>query len=241
MDSRIDIMGVHFDNLTMEQAVSYAASCMENGNKCRVVTPGTEHGLACRKDKALLQSINTAQLVIPDSTGVIKASNILKTPLKERVAGIDFAKELCKWMGEHEKKLFLYGAKPEVVKKAAENLKAEYPGLVIAGTLDGYTNDEEKDVEFINAAGADALFVCKGAPKQELFMEKYQDTLDCLVLAGLGGSLDIFSGELKRAPEVFIRHNLEWLYRLIKQPSRIKRMIKLPMYLLYAIREKKGK
>ena len=133
------------------------------------------------------------------------------------------------------KSVFLFGSKPGVAEAAADNLTAAYPGLVISGTCNGYFTDDGPIIEKINAASPDLLLVCLGAPKQELWMSENASRLNVRLMAGLGGSLDVFAGNVKRAPAAWQRLGLEWLYRLIKEPRRIKRMIKLPLFVLAVI------
>jgi len=215
---------------------------IERGEKCRVVTPNAEIGLDCLKNEQLRKLVNESELVLPDGVGVVHAARILDRPLKGKVPGIEFGEKLCDRLQNTGKTLFLFGSKPGVADAAAVKLKEKYPGLLIAGTLNGYFSDEKTVVDTINAAEPDVLFVCLGCPKQELFMERWRDELTCSVMAGLGGSLDVLSGNLQRAPKAFRDLGLEWFYRLLKEPKRIKRMARLPLYLIYAEREKrKGK
>ena len=130
--------------------------------------------------------------------------------------------------------LFLLGAKPGVAELAAAELKQRYPGLQICGTHDGYFQEDGPVVEEIRTAAADVVFVCLGAPKQEQWMAAHGAACGAKLLVGLGGSLDVFAGQVKRAPETWQKLGLEWLYRLIKQPSRIGRMAKLPLFLVSA-------
>ena len=145
-------------------------------------------------------------------------------------------------MGREGKRVFLLGAKPGVADAAGEKLRERFPGLVIAGTNDGYFQDDDPVVEKINAVQPDLLLVCLGAPKQELWMQRNAPRLRVGLMAGLGGSLDVFAGNVKRAPKFFQKLGLEWFYRLIKEPKRIGRMMKLPKFLLAAIgRKLRGK
>jgi len=238
---RLQILSVGFDNVTMDEAVDIAVSYIIRGERCRIVTPNAEIAYQAERDKELQDIINASQLVLPDGVGVIKASRILGTPLKEKVAGIDFADQLCKRLAQTGHSLFLYGAKPGIAQAAGAKLKEKYPGLVVAGTFDGYAPEEEA-IKAVNLSCADALFVCLGSPKQEHFMENNRSVLTPVLMAGLGGSLDVFAGAARRAPDLFIRLGLEWFYRLIKQPGRIGRVSRLPFYLLdAAIRKKRGK
>ena len=232
---RIDILGVAFDNVTMEQAVERTAAMLAEGGAHYAVTPNAEFVQRAEKDEAFRAALNGADLVLPDGIGVIYASKILKRPLQGRVPGCDFAAALCSWMAQNGKKLFLLGAKPGVAEQAGHNLEQAHPGLTVCGTHDGYFKDDAPVIEQINNSGADVVFVCLGAPKQENWISANCDKLCASVFIGLGGSLDIYAGNSKRAPAFFCRFGLEWLYRLICQPWRIKRMMALPKYILRVI------
>ena len=196
-----------------------------------VVTPNAEIVYEAMHDGELCKLINDADLVLPDGAGVVLASKILKTPLKEKVAGVDFADNLLGVLAKTGGSAYLLGSKPGVAELAAEKMLQKHPGLTIAGMADGYFKDEAAVVAKINAVKPDFLFVCLGAPKQERFMVNHRDELDVKLMAGLGGSLDSFAGTVKRAPKWMIKLSLEWLYRLIKEPKRFKRMLRLPKFL----------
>jgi N-acetylglucosaminyldiphosphoundecaprenol N-acetyl-beta-D-mannosaminyltransferase len=138
-------------------------------------------------------------------------------------------------MAKAGKSVFLFGAKPGVADLAAEKLRERFPGLIIAGTANGYFTDDAPIIEQINAAKPDLLLVGLGAPKQELWMQKNSARLDVRLMIGCGGSLDGFAGTVQRAPEAWQRANLEWLYRLIQEPRRFWRMMRLPLFLLAVI------
>lgn len=235
---KTDILSVEFDNTTLDEAVEKAMEYINAGKKCRVVTPNAEIGLDCLKNNELREIVNSSELVLPDGIGVVYAAKILGVPLRGKVAGVEFGEKLADRMQNTGRSLFLFGGKPGVAEAAADNLKKKYPGLEIAGTQNGYFDDEEKMVETINSAHPDALYVCLGCPKQEIFMAEHRDELCASLTAGLGGSLDVFSGKSQRAPEIFVKLGLEWFYRLIKEPKRIKRMARLPLYLIYAFKYK---
>ena len=236
---RIDVLGVGFDNMTMEQAVAEGVRLLNTPGAHYVVTPNPEIVEVCRTDEDAREAVNGADLVLADGIGVIYGAKMLGTPLKGRVTGIGFAQGLMARMAESGKRLFLLGAKPGVAEKAAENLRRQYPGLVIAGTRDGYFQEDQPVIEAIRASGADAVFVCLGAPKQEKWMRANGEATGARLLVGLGGCLDVFSGEVRRAPEIFQKLGLEWLHRLIKNPSRIGRMMKLPLFLFHVAGEKR--
>lgn len=183
--------------------------------------------------------VNHAAIVRRMASALSTPAKILGEGLPGRVPGIEFAEELCAAMAKENMRLFLLGAKPGIAEKAGANLCAKFPGLVLAGTHDGYFKDTQQVVDAINAAGrADAVFVCLGAPKQEKFIAANIDDIHGTLFCGLGGSLDVFAGVSRRAPDIFIKLGLEWFYRLLKQPSRIGRMMKLPKFLLVVICER---
>lgn len=223
-------MDVGFDDLTMDEAVSRAQKCFESRNACYIVTPNPEIVMLCRDDPSLAQAVHGAYLVLADGVGIVYGAKILGTPLKQKLPGIDFAQQLFAIMAKEGKTLFLLGAKPGVAEKAAEVLTAQFEGLRIVGMNDGYFQDDAPVVEKINAVSPDLLLVCLGAPKQELWMRENAPKLSVGLMAGLGGSLDVFAGEVKRAPEVWQKLGLEWFYRLCKEPSRAGRMSNLPKF-----------
>ncbi len=235
---RNDVLGVGFDNVTMEQAVQRAGELITAGGFHYAVTPNAEFVQRAETDGQFRDALNAADLVLPDGIGVVYAAKILGRPLQGRVPGCDFAAALCDWMASNQKKLFLLGAKPGVAEQAGQNLAAAHPGLTVCGVHDGYFQEDASVVQEIRAAGADVVFVCLGAPKQEYWMIEHGPETGAAFLIGLGGSLDVFAGTVKRAPEVWQKLGLEWLYRLLKQPSRIGRMAKLPLFLVSAIKAK---
>ena len=228
---KTDIMGLQFDNITMEEALDAAKALLQGEHAARVVTPNAEIAYEALHDENMRTLLNSAELMLPDGAGVVLASKILKTPLKQKVAGVDFADGLLGVLETTGQSLYLLGSKPGIGELAAQKMMQKHPRLRIAGIADGYFQDEAPVIDKINASGADVLFVCLGAPKQEQFMARHQKTLHVKLMAGLGGSLDSFAGTVKRAPKWMIRLNLEWLYRLIKEPKRFKRMLRLPKYL----------
>ena len=237
---RIEILGVGFDNITMEQAVAEGVRLINTPGAHYAVTPNPEIVEVCRTDPEAMEAVRNADLVLADGIGIIYGAKLLGTPLKGRVTGIGFAQGLMGEMAQNGKSLFLLGAKPGVAEKAADKLRTAYPGLQIAGTRDGYFQEDGPVLEEIRASGADVVFVCLGAPKQEKWMRKNGAASGARLLVGLGGCLDVFSGEVQRAPEIFQRLGLEWFYRLVKNPSRIGRMMKLPLFLLHTAGERRS-
>lgn len=236
--SRVNIMGVGFDNMTLPQAFGRTAEMVARGESGYIVTPNPEIVYACRENAAFAAALNGASLVVPDGIGIVHASRLLKTPLPERVPGIELGEQLVAWMAQHEKRLYLLGAKPGVAERAAENLKSTYPGLIIAGTHDGYFKEDTPVVTLLKQAEPDAVFVCTGFPKQEMFMAAHARELPHCIMLGLGGSLDVYAGEVRRAPGFFRKCGLEWFYRLLCEPKRIARMMKLPVFLWLVLCER---
>ena len=229
------ILGVRVDKVTKAQALETFRQLLD-GSRCElIVTPNAEIVEKASKTPQLRRIINEdAALVTPDGVGLIYASKLKGDPIEEKVAGIDFARsaiEICAQLG---RSVYLLGSKPGVAEAAAANLEKEIPGLKIAGFRDGYFKEEEEAsiVRQINESGADFLCVALGSPKQEYFVIRHRDMLK--VKAGLGGSLDIWSGQLNRAPAFYIDHGLEWLYRMIQEPKRLKRLPALPVFLIKA-------
>ena len=238
---RIDVLGVGFDNVTMAEAVEQGMALLHSEGSHYVVTPNPEIVEACRENGAAKAAVNGADLVLPDGIGIIKGAAMLGTPLKEKTPGIEFAAHMMERMAGEGMSLYLLGAKPGIAEQAAEKLSAQYPGLKIAGTHDGYFKEDGPVVEDIRQSGADCVFVCLVAPKQEFWMAKNGPATGARLLCGLGGSLDVFAGTVERAPKFFCDHGLEWFYRLCKEPKRIGRMMKLPLFLVHVKQEKRKK
>ena len=231
---RTDVLGVAFDDVTLEEAVDRGMALLDEEGPHLVATPNPEIVQIAEKDPEFAKILADAALVLADGVGVIHAAKILGRPLKGRVPGIEFASALMERMTGTGRRLYLLGAKPGVAEMAAANLQAKYPGLVICGTHDGYFKEDGPVVQAIRDSGAEAVFVCLGAPKQEKWIAANGAATGAKLLVGLGGSLDAFAGTVKRAPEAFQKLGMEWFYRLCTQPSRIGRMAKLPLFLVSA-------
>ena len=231
MENRLNILGVGVDTCTMEAATDFLTAATDSGGLTSVYTPNSEIILHAYKNPDYADVLNRGTLITADGIGVVYASKILKRPLPERVSGFDLANKLLERCAPLGKTLYLFGGKPGVAEKASEKIKELYPGINIVGISDGYF-DEEKEkriIADINAKSPDILFVCLGFPKQERWIDAHSD-LSARVAMGIGGSLDVFAGEVKRAPEFFQKCGLEWFYRLLKQPSRFIRMLALPKF-----------
>lgn len=229
---KINILGVHVDAIDMNEAVAKVKGFLENDGANAVFTPNSEIMMAAYRDEKFKDILNSAEMIIADGVGVVYASRILKRPLPERVAGFDLACRTLEEVSDGNKSVYFFGGKPGVCELAIENLKKKYPDLCVSGFSDGYFDDEKekKIIEDIKEKKPDILFVCLGAPKQELWISKHKDELGAKVLLGVGGTLDVLAGTAKRAPVFFQKTGLEWLYRLLKQPKRIGRMLDLPKF-----------
>lgn len=231
---KTDIRGLNVDNVTMDEALEIAKKALFTGTfPALVFTPNAEIAQACAENAETLSLINSADLILPDGAGILRAARILGTPLKEKVAGVDFGDHIAYICGNSGKKLYILGGKPSVAEAAANRLRDKYKGLDVAGYHDGYFNkigaDSELIVADINESGADVLFVCLGFPVQEKWAADNKSRFKTVrLIACLGGSVDIYAGKAKRAPKLFISLHLEWFWRLLKDPSRIKRMTSLP-------------
>jgi len=195
-----------------------------------VITANPEILMYAREHSDYQRILKQADYITPDGIGVIQGAQILGTPLPERITGYDTLLKLLTWGAQHRQRVFLLGAKPAVLNAVVKKVKTTYPNLVIAGALDGYFDDEGAVVDQIVAAKPDMIFIATGFPKQEFFIANYRHRLDGLWM-GVGGSFDVLAGAVKRAPKFWQRHHIEWLYRLIQEPSRFKRMLVLPRYL----------
>ena len=249
-NNRVDVLGIRFDDISIDQAVLRALEVMKrsgcrsgsglydrvSGEKEYVVTPNPEIVWMARRNELLRAALCGASLVLPDGIGIVYGARILGSPLRNgRVPGIEFASSLFEKMAENGGTVFLLGAEPGIAETAGQNLSEKHPGLIIAGTADGYFTDSGQIIGHINTAGPDLLLVCLGAPKQEIWMAENLESLNIGMCAGLGGALDVFAGKVKRAPLFFRRLGLEWLYRIIREPRRIKRAMKLPLFLFVVI------
>ncbi|HIU58138.1 MAG TPA: WecB/TagA/CpsF family glycosyltransferase [Candidatus Ornithomonoglobus merdipullorum] len=232
MDNKVNILGVHVDMVNIPEAADRIIGFLGEKGLHKVYTPNSEIIMAAYKDEAFRNLLNNAELLTADGIGVVYASKILGKPINERAAGYDIACRVLERIAGTEHKLFLFGGKPGVAEKAEAELLKTYPGLKIVGCRNGYfkPEDEPAIVKEINDSGADIVFVCLGAPKQEQWISRHADELSARVAMGIGGSLDVFAGTAERAPKFFCDHGIEWLYRLAKQPSRAGRMLALPKF-----------
>lgn len=231
-------LDVYVTTLNYDEILADIEKRMAAGEKSTIVAVNPEKLIAASKDENVKQLINSATYQIPDGIGVVLASKLKGGRITSRVTGIDMMERLIELSAKKGYRVFLYGAKEEVVKKAKENLEAKYPGLQIVGYSNGYVNDYDSLIKKINDSKADILFVALGSPRQELWIKTYMNDLNVKVLQGVGGSFDVFAGHVKRAPKLFRNLGLEWFYRLVTDPKRFKRQLALPKFLWKILWEK---
>ena len=240
---KINVMGIPFNNATLEEAVHLAFGFIDEGRQALAVTPNAEIMELCFEKSEVKSAVLSAEIILPDGEGALWAAKMLGTPLKEKGAGVDFGMECANRAAEDGRSIFLLGGKEGVAAKAAEALKKRFPRLKIAGTQCGYFDREgtENDtvVSKINESGADVLFVCLGAPAQELWAKKNRASLSPLLISCLGGSLDVYAGNVKRAPKSVVKMRAEWLFRIIREPRRIVRAVALPKFIMSVYRYKR--
>ncbi|WP_060207183.1 WecB/TagA/CpsF family glycosyltransferase [Sporosarcina koreensis] len=232
------ILGVDVNTENYDELIPKLFQNIDAKKKSLIVAINPEKLMKAKDDPALKALLNRAEFQIPDGIGVIIASKIQKGNITSRVTGVDMMDRIVREAARTSKSIFLYGAKPGVAEAAAAKLIETYHDLKVAGTQDGYEKDTSKVINKINEAKPDILFVAMGSPKQELWIEEHRDNLHPILYQGVGGSFDVLAGNIKRAPAAFQKAGAEWLYRLLLEPSRIKRQMNLPKFLFEIIRSK---
>ncbi len=240
MRNTVDVLGVNVDKVTFDQALDIAETLAKTDGVSAIFTPNPEIIMCAKDDTQMRDILNSADLCTADGIGVVYGAKILGDPVPQRVAGFDLTCALLERLSKTGEGIFLFGAKPGVAEEAKRRLEERHPGIVISGTRNGYfkEEDEAEIVEQINQSGAKVLLVCLGAPKQEKWIAKHKEDLKVNLCLGVGGTLDVLAGAAKRAPEIFIKLNLEWAYRIFKNPSRIGRFAALPKFVIEVIKNK---
>jgi N-acetylglucosaminyldiphosphoundecaprenol N-acetyl-beta-D-mannosaminyltransferase len=208
---------------------------IESGKPHLVVTADASGHVIARDDPEFLRIVNGAALITPDSTGVLWAARRLGTPLEERVSGVDLAEQLCADSARKGYGVYFFGAEPGVAEEAAEKIRERYPGAHIAGTAHGYIRTPEEEaavIHDIQEKRPAVLLVAMGIPKQEKWITRHMDQLGVPVCMGVGGTFDVFSGRVDRAPVWMQRRGLEWLYRLYRNPRKLSKVATLPVFML---------
>lgn len=229
MNERVKLLGYEINTYNFEDAVEFAKS-----SSGQVVTINPE----MMSNPDMIEIVNSAKLVIPDGIGVGIGLKISGYNVK-RIPGIQFAHRMIEECAKDNKSVALIGAKPEIIEKAASNLKKEFENLNLAYIQDGYFDDEERVLKELQASNPRLVLCALGSPKQEFFIRKAENLLPEALFIGVGGSFDVWSGVVQRAPEIYQKLGLEWLYRTIKEPQRFKRIFPtLPLFVLRVLKEK---
>ncbi|AQW24421.1 WecB/TagA/CpsF family glycosyltransferase [Clostridium perfringens] len=214
---------------------------IENKKRVNIISGNPEVLYNGIKNEFLKNSFTKEDaLIIPDGVGTLLAAKINGIDITEKIAGIEVMNMLLKEARDKNLKVFLLGAKEEILIKCKEKIKENYDGINIVGSNNGFFDLDNCDdlIKKINESKADILFVAMGAPRQEVFIEKYKDKLCCKIFMGVGGSFDVFAGNVNRAPQFMINIGMEWLYRVAKEPWRIKRLGSIPKFLVLSIKER---
>lgn len=235
------ILGIPVDDVDMKRALDFVDSAIKN-NELRqyILAINPEKVIALQRNNFLRSMSEKAALLIPDGIGVVLAMRWLYGLPATRVPGSELMPNICREAVKNGYKIFLYGSKEDVNKAAVEKLRNTHPGIQIVGRSNGYLKENQMPnlIREINGSGADILFIALGSPKQEQWIQTYLPKLNVKVCQGIGGTLDTIVGVVRRAPVFFRWAGLEWLYRLVKEPKRIRRQIVLPIFALKVLKEK---
>ena len=232
-----------FDKLYNKSEESFYEILEKNlsqNKKTFIVTANPETFMMSEKDEEMRKLLlDNDTFLVPDGIGIVKAARMINYDVKERITGIDIANELLKLGNKQKKSIYLFGAKQEVIDSMEKVLKESYPNLNLVGMSNGYEKDKDKIFEKIVKTKPDIVLVALGIPLQEKLIYKHLDKFDKGIFAGVGGSFDVISGHKKRAPKIFIKLNLEWLYRILKEPKRLKRFYDSNVKFIFKVRRQK--
>lgn len=238
---KVPILNVLIDSVTMTEAVQKIEGFMKSKTPHLVATANAEMIMMANRDAELKDILNNAALVVPDGAGTVWAARHHGYAMPERVAGVDMTQQLLALSAKKKYRVFFLGAAPGIAEKAKKQAEKKYKSLSVVGVHDGYFNDatEPEVINQIKAARPHLLLVALGVPRQEKWIKQHMDELNVPVLIGVGGTFDVMAGVVKRAPVWMQRAKLEWLYRGMKQPQRIGRLMALPKFVVRVCREKK--
>ena len=234
------VLGVPFDAVTMEEAVARAKKLLTEEGQHIICTPNPEIVMEAQNDKVLNSILHEADLVVPDGIGVVWASKYSEIRLTERVAGFDLTQNLMADLAATGETFYFFGGAPGVASTAARKMMKKYPGLKVVGVHNGYFDEKEEKriIQDIKEKAPSILLVGLGAPKQEKWIYDNLRLTGAKVAIGVGGSFDVMAGNVKRAPKIFQKLGLEWFHRLITQPTRWRRMMRLPKFALTVLKTK---
>ncbi|MDP4096074.1 WecB/TagA/CpsF family glycosyltransferase [Paenibacillus sp. P96] len=238
----VPIFGLLVSRLDMQQTVAWLTAAVSSRRPHQIITANPIMVMTALENADYMNVMRSAELLVPDGTGVVWAAEVAGMPVAERVAGFDLMHELFKVGETRGWKVYLLGSTAEVIQATAARLKELYPGVVICGIRDGFFGPDQDDevIRAIREVEPDLLFVARGADTQEPWIARHKERLNVPVMMGVGGSFDVISGKSKRAPVVFQKLRLEWFYRLLKEPSRYKRMLALPKFAVKVLRAREN-
>lgn len=236
----VPIYGIPVSKLDMKETVSYLVQAVSERVPHQIITANPIMVMSALENPEYMRIMTSAELVVPDGTGVVWAAERSGNPVKERVAGFDLLHELLRVGESYHWRVYLLGSTQEVIRETARRLQIQYPAIIIAGFRDGYFGaaEDQAVVEEIVSTEPDLLFVARGADSQEPWIAKFKAQLAVPIMMGVGGSFDVISGKTRRAPKAFQKLRMEWLYRLLKEPTRYRRMLALPKFALKVLRDK---
>jgi N-acetylglucosaminyldiphosphoundecaprenol N-acetyl-beta-D-mannosaminyltransferase len=237
---RFRVLGLRVDAVGRNEAVARVAALARGATPSLVVTLGVEMVMAAQRDSAFRRIVNDAGLVTCDTIGLLLASRLRGGPLRERVTGVELVGDLAARSASlGDVRFYLLGGGADTAQRAADALAREYPGAIVTGARDGYFSDAESGAvaAAIRASGANVLLAGLGSPKQEFWLERWLPETGCGVGIGVGGSFDVYAGNVRRAPALVRRTGFEWAYRLAKEPRRWRRQLALPRFALAALFE----
>lgn len=238
----VEILGCRLDVLDADQATEQIMAFVRERAAAQIVTLGTEMVVYAQRDPAFRDAINRCALSLCDTVGLLAVARRRGAKLRERVTGVELVEHLCARAADDGVSVYFFGGAEGVAADAAAILETRFPGLHVAGTRNGfYTSDEEQQIaEAIRASGAGLLFVGLGSPRQEMWLARHLQATGCGAAIGVGGSFDVLSGRVSRAPQLWRRLGLEWLYRLIREPQRFRRQLALPYFVWLVMLERLG-
>ncbi|WP_412988766.1 WecB/TagA/CpsF family glycosyltransferase [Pediococcus siamensis] len=228
--SSVPIMGIPFAQTTRVQFVNHLQNRIDAHQNTFVITANPEIVMYAGRNPAYHTTLLSADYISADGIGIVKAAQALDTPLPERITGYDIFTDLLRWAETNQKKVYFLGAKPAVITALAAKVAHDFPHIQVVGAQDGYYQDETAITTAIANHQPDLIFVATGFPKQEQFIAEHRHLADGLWM-GVGGSFDVFVGAVKRAPKFWQDHHLEWFYRLVTDPRRLKRQLIIPQFM----------
>lgn len=239
-DKYVKILDLPFIAEDRNTILNLISKRVENDEKTFIITANAEIAMYARENKEYLELTKKSNYIVADGIGIVKGAKLLNKNIPERIPGIELMMDMIEYANLNDKKVYFYGAKPETIEKMVNILKNKYTKLNIVGYHHGYHDDSDnKIMNNVIQLKPDYVFVAKGCPLQDEWIIKVLDNVDKGVFMGVGGSFDVISGNVKRAPEIWQKLNLEWMYRLLNNPQRIGRYVSLPKFVLEVLKDRR--